>query len=122
MNGRQESKADVVQLVNSYREAAKLHGEATESGDHKAANKAAERIAAIYAELRRRGAAAQAELLPLLAEPALGVRLWAASHALEFSPAEGEVTLKQLSAGGALLGMSADMTLKEWRAGRLRFP
>jgi hypothetical protein len=116
------SNADTVHLVEAYRNAAKLHGEATDTGDHRAANKSAELIAAIYAELRRRGTAAQRELLPLLTDPVAGVQLWSASHALEFSPDDGESVLKQLSSRGPFLGLTAEMTLKEWRAGRLRFP
>lgn len=122
MKPREISKADIPRLIDAYRDAAKLHGELTESGDPKVANKAAKLVIAVYAELRRRGARAQAALLPLLADPAPGVRLWSASHALEFSPGDGEAVLTQLSSGGQLIGFNAEMTLKEWRAGRLAFP
>lgn len=116
------AKLDLPELVNAYRDAAKHHGAATESGDHRTANKSADLVAAIYSELRRRGPEAQHQLVPLLADPELGVRLWAASHALEFAPAEGEAILTALSSEGRLVGLSAEMTLKEWREGRLRFP
>jgi Domain of unknown function (DUF2019) len=114
-------EGDVLTLVDAYREAAKQHGEATENGDRKKANKSAELVSAIYSELRRRGPDAQRHLLSLTTDPTPGVRLWAASHALEFSPAEGENTLERLIVEGRLLGLSAQTTLKEWRAGRLRF-
>jgi hypothetical protein len=122
MKLEQVSNADTVRLIETYRSAAKLHGEATEAGDHKTANKSAELIGALYAELRRRGATAQRALLPLLTDPASGVRLWSASHALEFSPEHGEPILKELASSGPFLRLTAEMTLKEWRAGRLRFP
>jgi hypothetical protein len=112
----------MLRLVEAYREAARHHGEATEAGNHKAANKAAERIAAIYSELRRRGRDALAKLLPLLADPAVGVRVWSAAHALEFAPELGVAVLEQLSSARGLAGVSAETTLKEWRGGRLRFP
>ena len=114
--------ADIGQLIDAYRNAVRSHGSATEGGDHKAANAAAEQIAAIYIELRIRGKAAQDCLLWLLDDPDPAVQLWSASHALEFSPAEGEVVLERLVSKGGLPGFDAKMTLKEWRAGRLRFP
>ena len=117
----QLSRMDVVQLVDAYRAAARQHGEASEKGDYKAANQSAELVTAVYSELRRRGPIAQDALLPLLADPAPGIRLWSASHALDFSPTEAESALILLSSSERLLGLSAETTLKEWRAGRLRF-
>ena len=122
MKRDQLSTADTMRLVEMYRDAAKQHGEATETGDHKTANKSADLISEVYAELRRRGADAQRTLLPLLTDPASGVRLWSASHALEFAPEQGEALLKKFASRETFLGSSAEMTLNEWRAGRLRFP
>jgi hypothetical protein len=122
MKPEQIASVDMTQLVSTYREAAKRHGQATERGDHQAANKSAELVAEIYAELRRRGGSAQAGLLPLLEDSEPGVRLWSASHALEFAAVAGEATLEQLSTAGGFLGFTAKTTLKEWRSGRLRFP
>ena len=82
MKRDQLSTADTMRLVEVYRDAAKQHGEATEAGDHKTANRSADLISEVYAELRQRGADAQRALLPLLTDPASGVRLWSASHAL----------------------------------------
>lgn len=112
----------ISQLINSYREAAVRHGDAIARGDHQSANRAANRIAAIYSELRRRGLEAQRQLIPLLDAPEPRVRGWAAAHSLEFAPSEGEAVLIRLVSQSGLLGLSAEMTLKEWRAGRLRFP
>jgi hypothetical protein len=109
-------------LVRRYASAAPAHGRATEAGDSERANGAARSIAAIYSELRRRGIAAQRELLPLLHDLSPGVRAWAGAHALEFAPDVGEQALTVLSQmPGSLVGFSANITLLEWRAGRLRF-
>ena len=122
MSRAQLSQTDPDQLVELYRDAAIQHGEGTEVGNHIAANNSAELIALIYAEIRHRGSDVQMKLLPLLSDASPAVRLWSASHALEFSPSEGQAALMELSASNKLLGFSAEMTLKEWRAGRLRFP
>lgn len=109
-------------LIVAYLSAARLHGAATEAGDYKAANKSAELIATLYSEIRQRGLETQRMLLPLTEDPLPSVRLWSASHALEFCPERGEPVLAQLAASASLLGLSANVTLTEWRAGRLRFP
>lgn len=61
-------------------------------------------------------------MLPLLASDDRGVRAWAGAHALEFAPGEAEPVLLQLGETQDLIGFGADITLREWRAGRLRFP
>lgn len=61
-------------------------------------------------------------LRELLGHAERGVRLWAASHALEFAPEEAQRVLDNLVLlKGSLVGFSAEMTLREWRAGRLQF-
>lgn len=122
MNESELSSLGVPELVDAYRRSASRHGEATECGNHKQANIEGERIGKIYAELRRRGVDAQQSILDLLSDQAPGVRLWSASHALEFAASRGEPILQELVPYGRFLGLSAEMTLKEWRAGRLRFP
>lgn len=117
-----ETKTGDDALVESYRAAADAHAKAIKKGDHVTANESADRIAAIYAELRQRGITHQAKLLGLLSDDSPGVRLWAASHALEFAAPLGQETLEQLRACKNHIGFSAEMTLKVWRAGALQFP
>lgn len=122
MMKRQVKKASLEELLAAYQDAARTHGAAKESGDYKAGNKAADLIATIYAELRRRGEDAQRALFPLLEDDSPNVRGWAASHALDFAPSEGAVVLRDMISRGGLLGLSAKITLAEWEKGRLRFP
>ncbi len=114
---------EVAVLVNRYADSAAAHGRATEAGDHETANAAHEALARVYRELRRRGTEAQRTLLPLLEHDDPGVRVWAGAHALEFAPAQGERALTRIAEiPKSLVGFSAEVTLQEWRAGRLRFP
>jgi hypothetical protein len=122
MKKSQVQKAELVELIAAYSEAARTQGAATETGDYKTGNKASDLLAAIYSELRRRGREAQCVLLPLLSDNDPGVRLWSASHALEFSPSDGERVLEALIPVGRFIGLCAKTTLAEWRQGRLRFP
>lgn len=108
-------------LLLEYEEAARRHGEAAAAFDSDSANQAHDVVAAVYRELRRRGRSAQLGLLPLLASQSLDVRLWAASHALEFEPHAAEPVLTALELAGGLVGFNAKMTLEQWRRGKLRF-
>ena len=115
-------KAKASQLLSAYRDAAAAHGQATNAGDHKTANREYKTIEAVYRELRARGRDAQETLLCLLESDDSGVRLWAGSHALDFAPTAGERTLTALANEQSLVGFSAEMTLKSWSDGMLRFP
>jgi len=110
------------QLIKRYVAAASGHRRATEEGNPRKANEQHDILAAAYRELRKRGLAAQRKLLPLLVHADVGVRIWAAAHALEFSPRDGEPVLVAIARLSGPIGFSAEMTLKEWRKGRLEFP
>jgi|SRR5919109_3997723 hypothetical protein len=113
---------DIATLVRRYAAAATGHGKATETGDHRAANRHHDAIAGVYRDLRARGHEAQTALLALLNDSDAYVRSWAAAHALEFAPERGEPVLAALVQRGGFVGLDAEMTLAEWRQGTLRFP
>jgi Domain of unknown function (DUF2019) len=112
----------VDELVVTHAENAAAHGAASARGDPDAANRHHDAVAAIYRELRRRGPEAQRGLLPLLDDRDGWVLCWAASHALEFAPTDGEQVLLELANQEGLEGFTATTTLSEWRRGTLRFP
>jgi hypothetical protein len=73
-------------------------------------------------EIRRRGDAGQAIWLQLLRHHNDHVRVWSAGAALEFAPKEAERVLEELSNSESGMGrLNAEMTLKQWRDGVLRF-
>ena len=112
--------ASIEELVQEYERAAAAHGQALAAGDNRSANRSHDRIANAYRELRSRAEAHH--LLPLLSSEDGSVRLWAAAHALEFAPGEGEPVLLGLAARPGLLRARAEYTLKAWREGTLKFP
>jgi len=116
-------KADLQGLLVEYRDAAAAHGAATEQGDHEASSRACDAIAEVYGELRRRGTATVQRLIPFLEDEDVGVRFWVASHALEFAPEKGQAVLSEIAqTPNSLIAFSAKMALREWKAGRLKFP
>lgn len=105
-----------------YEEAAALHGQASRDGDHRAANAQYKRLTASWKELRGRGDEGRAALQQLMSSSNPHVQVWAASHVLEFAPGPAEALLEQLASGPpSVVRLDAEMTLKEWRAGHLRF-
>jgi hypothetical protein len=114
------SALSVDQLLEAYREAANSHGKATQVGNYRAANRAAKRLEACHAELVCRGRSAQEGLLRMLDDQSAHVRLWAATHCLAFRADLAVTVLEALLASGGHVGLGAEMTLGEWRAGRLR--
>lgn len=108
----------VIELVREYSRSAAEAGRLDIPSRRQ--NRAADRVAAVYRELRDRDQ--REALLPLLGSDNPGVRGWAAAHALEFAPEKAISVLEASFADPFPHGFNAEMTLKEWRAGRLRFP
>jgi hypothetical protein len=115
-------KVSTRELSAIYEEAAALHGQGSREGAHRVANAQYKRIMATWRELRRRGDEGRAALLRLMSSSNPHVQVWAASHVLEFDPSPAEALLERLAGGPpSIVRLDAEMTLKEWRAGNLRF-
>jgi hypothetical protein len=105
-----------------YEEAAALHGQASKEGAHRTANAQYKRIITTWKELRSRGEAGREALVQSMGSSNPHVRSWAASHVLEFDPRSAEAELERLANGPpSIVRLDAEMTLKEWRAGNLKF-
>lgn len=116
-------KADVFTLVRLYADAAAGHGKATESGNHRTANRAHDALAKVHRELRSRGRDGEAGIQALMADQDSWVRLWAAAHSLEFAPAAAERVLDRFAHGQpGPVRLNAEYTLRAWRNGELKFP
>ncbi|RYZ42733.1 MAG: DUF2019 domain-containing protein [Myxococcaceae bacterium] len=107
-------------LEAAYAEAAVRQGRASLEDDFRTANAQQKTIVAVRGELRSRGEEGQASLLRLLGHHEQDVRVWAASHVLSFAPAQAEEVLERAcQASPSPSRLNAEMTLREWRAGRL---
>jgi hypothetical protein len=111
--------ARVEDLLEAYRRAAVNHGAAIGTGRHRVANRNSDLLASIARELRSRGQEGEEAIEGLLRDEAIPVRIWAATHALPFS-AKAEGVLAEVAAGPpSPFRLIAEVTLKEWKAGRL---
>ncbi|MCY1032056.1 DUF2019 domain-containing protein [Corallococcus sp. BB11-1] len=120
MNMRELKSVSIEELVHEYEQGATAYGQALADADSRAANRAHDRIAGAYRELRSRAAASN--LLPLLKSEDDNVRSCAAAHALEFAPAQGEPVLIEMATRPGLRRTPAEYALKAWREGTLKFP
>ncbi|HYE72489.1 MAG TPA: hypothetical protein VEF04_04125 [Blastocatellia bacterium] len=116
-------RGNINSLLDQYKKAAASHGEATLNGDSEICNQEHDILAAVYRELRSLGPEYQAGLLKLHKDSNPWVRLWAASHTLEFCSERGEAILAELAKNTeGLLQFCAATTLSEWHKGDLQFP
>ena len=110
------------ELIARYRKAALIHGTASFDGRPRHTNRHYEVVNAVYRELCSRGPEAQRTLLLLLNDPEPAIRVWAASHALEFAPDKGARVLERIVSDGVRHHkLTAEMVLDEWRKGKLSF-
>lgn len=111
------------QLRSAYRDAARAHKDASSAGRHRVANRSVDSLIALVRELRARGRSGEQVLEELLTDEELSVRAWAAAHSLPFATAAAERVLESIASGPpSPVRLDAEVTLSEWRAGRLQSP
>lgn len=112
--------SDSEALLLEFVEQAIIQSSATRAAD---ANRAAQELASIYRRIRDLGPEAVARFVGLTNHANESVRLWAATYGLEIASEACEPVLEALSEGPpGPVRLSASMSLREWRGGRLRFP
>jgi hypothetical protein len=112
--------ASIEELIQWYVAGVAAYEQALDAANSRAANRAHDEIAGAYRELRNRAEAPR--LLPLLKSDNEPLRASVAAHALEFAPEHGEPVLLWIAARGGRGGFRAEMALKAWREGTLKFP
>jgi hypothetical protein len=112
----------VEELINRFTEASIARKTALDKHKPALANKEFDRMINAYVELKRRGREAQDLLLPLLSHDDREVRLHAGIMALEFAPHLAEPVLQAVHSLHGMTGYEADLALREWRKGALKFP
>lgn len=112
---------DTNKLINEYLSFAIEQGKALEIGDSKTVNKFYDKIIKTIKKLKELGPEAILKLEPYLNEENDHVAVCVAYDLLPYKTAEAEATLLRISQKGGLVSFDAEMTLKEWRKGNLKF-
>jgi hypothetical protein len=120
------SKADFDTTLQRYVDAATTHGKATLVGDNKTANKQASLLKKIYKRLEEDNSLAEDLIKSLFQQDNVPVKIWASAHALGLNIHTDEAVriLDQYSKNKSIgiLGLTSEMTVKEWRKkGSLKF-
>jgi hypothetical protein len=104
--------------VTLFYTATNIHAEATEVGDYKKGNEAHAQIIKALKWLQENSLTHL--LLPLLESSSIGTRSWAASYLLLHNEQKAINTLELIASSKTIHGLSAQITLREWRMGRLK--
>jgi Domain of unknown function (DUF2019) len=109
-------------LLSRYRDAAEQTGTLDSAGkyDPKKHNKLVKTIFACYDKLRDEEDG-RSGIISLMSNPDPRVRLWAATHSLQWIPNIARRVLEELRDAGGPGSFEAEMTLKEFGLGRLSF-
>ena len=111
-----------VELAHRYVEAARRRGEVLEVGDSDRANREFDELMAIYREFKRRGMGAVDALIASSHDRDPDVRAAVGWALIELFPEKARAILTDVATQPGLPGFSAEMTLREWESGHLKFP
>jgi succinate dehydrogenase flavin-adding protein (antitoxin of CptAB toxin-antitoxin module) len=106
-------------ILNQYKQAAFLHGQATLTGDYKKGNRHHDVIIGCYIKLRTTGIEAIEQLATLLDDEDDSVVTWAATHLLPYHEKRSIEVLTGISTKPGIIAFAAQMVLSEWRKGAL---
>jgi hypothetical protein len=107
-------------ILEEYIAGAKLHGIGTEEGDHKKANRAYARLNSAYRMLKEKDPDLH-DLVTLIDHSDISVRLWSAAHLLLINSKVALPVLEKISEDKGPVAFSAEMTIKQWKGGKLFF-
>ena len=115
-------KKSAKDILDRYVAAAQGHGEGTESGNFRLANRCYRHKVKALHELDSVSESGRATLLDLVGHDNPYVRLWAATDLLRTHTDSAISVLERLAQSPGIAGGEARATLEEWRKGTLWIP
>jgi hypothetical protein len=113
-----QDQRNLARILGEYCQAAERTDDLTDSEKQK---QAADKIHTCYKTLRETEQG-RAGIIGLMSDPSPHVRAWAAAHSLQWTPETAQGVLEALRAENVFpYSFDAEMTLEEYRKGRLSF-
>jgi hypothetical protein len=112
---KRESGVD--EVLGEYVRLAIDHGQYSEAGDSRRANRLNARLIKQFRRVRE--LSAREKLLPLMQHPDASVRLWAAIHCLNVDSNSALAVLRELARGKGVIAIDARTYAVEWPRGNL---
>jgi hypothetical protein len=106
-------------LEEKCRKYAEEHAAASANGDYKTANRSYDKLVGLLPGLRSSHDQGKESLRRLMKDPSDAVSLWAATHSLPIAGEDALAILEAIAKKGGIIGLEAEMVIKEWKAGRL---
>ncbi len=111
---------DIEREIEGFKTAAAAHAAATNAGNYRNANKEYKLIINSLQNLKASDSFQQ--LIPLLEDENIEVRVWASTYLLAVVPNAAEMVLSSCCKEEGNMAFSAEITLQEWKKGSLRLP
>ena len=106
-------------IEDKIRKYAECHAVASKNGDYREANRNYDKLAMLLSKLRATHDKGEGILLRLMKDRSDAVSMWAATQSLPIAEKEALATLEAVVARGGIIGLDAEMVIKEWKSGRL---
>jgi hypothetical protein len=106
-------------LEGKCRKYAEEHATASMNGDYRTANRIYDKLVEVLLKLRSTPDQGKDILRRLKKDSSDAVSMWAATHSLPNDEEDALAILEGIAKKGGIIGLNAEMVIKEWKAGRL---
>ncbi len=110
---------NIITLINKYIDSATNYGESICAGDSKLSDKYFDKIEKVFQDIKSLEDTGLDEIAKLFNHENEGVRLWSSSHLLNYPKYESYKVLEMIRDSGTILGLTAEMTLDQWKNGNI---
>lgn len=111
----------VDEILERYKKYGADYEAAIQSGNSALSDKAVSAMEELFLALKDRSEPALDKLEELLEFPSEGVRLWSASHLINYREEAAKRTLDALKTSNSILGLVAEITLDKWSNGLIKY-
>jgi Domain of unknown function (DUF2019) len=109
-------------LISEYKKHAQNHGKGTMDGNPKLTNRSYHKVMETLNKIKKYNDEGYKALSQLLEENNDYIRLFAATHLLNYNKQKAEKTLQEITQKPGIVSLDAEVVLQEWKNGNLKIP